>query len=139
MNPPTSTRRSPTLPCLAGVLLWAALAGMSHAAGEQAAFKGTNLARFNADDLALMKSRVAQVLAAPAEGETLTWKNDRSGASGEVTALARETWNGLACRHLRIVNIVGSSSRQGVYRFCEQPAGRWKLAGPVPQQPSTPR
>lgn len=123
------------MPRLAGVVAGALLVAAAHAAGEQAALKGTNFARFNEDDLALMKASVRQALAAPELGQTLAWKNDKSRASGSVTALAEETWSGLSCRRLRIVNTIGPSSREGVYRFCERPAGRWKLAGPVPARP----
>lgn len=134
-----SALRPPKPAHLAAALLCTALAAASHAAGEQAALKGTNLSRFNADDLALMKARVGQALTSGAEGEALQWKNDKSRASGSVTPLGRESWRGLNCRRLRIVNTIGTSSRQGVYRFCERPAGQWKLAGPVPDAPPAPR
>ena len=40
------------------------------------------------------------------------------------------TWNGLSCRRLRITNVYGEQKEQGVYKFCEKPAGKWKLVGP---------
>ncbi len=87
---------------------------------------------FNKDDTALMMARVDQALKAEKDGETLEWKNEATPASGSVTPLARFTADGLACRRLRIVNIYGSNKAQGVYRFCEKPAGKWKLVGPDP-------
>ena len=64
------------------------------------------------------------------DGETLEWKSDKTPASGSVTALDRLQWNGLACRRLRISNAYGDLKAQGVYKFCEKPAGQWKLVGP---------
>ena len=93
---------------------------------------GARLAsKFRAADLALMKASVGQALKVGQDGETLAWKNDKSAASGDVTPLDRHTWNGMDCRRLRIVNSHGRLTEQGVYRFCEKPAGRWKLVGPA--------
>lgn len=119
---------------LALTLLCGALANPSHAAGEHAALKNSNVVRLGADDLALMRARVMQALKTGADGETLDWKSEKSKASGSVTALSRSTSNGLSCRRVRIVNVIGAVSRQGVYRFCEKPAGRWKLVGPDKDQ-----
>jgi len=40
------------------------------------------------------------------------------------------TWNGMSCRRLRITNVYGEQKAQSVYKFCEKPAGKWKLVGP---------
>ena len=69
------------------------------------------------------------------DGETLDWKNDKTQASGSVTALNRLEWNGLACRRLRIYNAYGELKAKGVYKFCEKPAGKWKLVGPDESPP----
>jgi surface antigen len=110
--------------------LLGALSGAAHAAGEIGAFRHTVVEKFNADDLALMRARVDQALAAPNDGETLTWKSDKTKASGSVTPLERLTWDGLACRRLRIANAYGDVKGEGVYKYCEKPAGQWKLVGP---------
>jgi surface antigen len=113
----------------------AALAGVAAgpvlAASGYAAAKDSVVFKFNADDFALMRAKVRQGLAAEPGSEMLAWKNDATGASGSVAPLDREVWNELPCRQLRIVNTHGSQTAQGVYRFCEKPPGRWKLAGPV--------
>jgi surface antigen len=111
---------------LAGVM-----AGPVLAASGYAAAKDSVMFKFNADDVALMQAKVRVALAAEPGSETLSWKNEATGASGSVAPLDRETWSGLPCRQLRIVNTHRSHNAEGVYRFCEKPAGRWKLAGPV--------
>jgi len=117
-------KTSMTLACVLGLL-----GAPAQAAGENAALKNTPSSKFNAEDYALMKARVDQALKAEKDGETLAWNNDKSGASGTVTALNRLTWNDLSCRRLRIVNNHGSTTGRGVYKFCEKPPGRWKLVG----------
>jgi hypothetical protein len=49
---------------------------------------------------------------------------------GQRQGAQRLEWNGLACRRLQIHNVYGDLKAQGVYKFCEKPAGKWKLVGP---------
>ena len=107
-------------------------AGAAQAVSGYDTFNKTPMARFSKDDTALMMARVNQALKAEKDGETLEWKNDATPASGSVTPLARFTSDGLSCRRLRIVNVYDNNKAQGVYRFCEKPAGKWKLVGPDP-------
>ena len=87
-------------------------------------------AKFNNDDMALRMARVDAGLKSPSEGEVLEWKNDKTPASGSVVPMNKLTWNGMSCRRLRITNVYGEQKAQGVYKFCEKPAGKWKLVGP---------
>jgi surface antigen len=87
-------------------------------------------AKFNDDDFALMMARVDTALKSPTEGEVLEWKSDKTPASGSVVPMNKLTSNGLPCRRLRITNVYGEQKAQGVYKFCEKPAGKWKLVGP---------
>jgi surface antigen len=110
--------------------LFAGLVGPADALGPQSGLKDTPAARFNNDDLALMKARVDQALKAEKEGEVLEWKNEKTGASGSVVPMNHLTWNGLECRRLRISNAYAELKAQGVYKFCQSPPGKWKLVGP---------
>ena len=83
-----------------GAALLAGLAGPAVALGPQIGLKDTPGAKFNNDDIALMKARVDQALNADKEGEVLEWKNEKTGASGSVVAMNHLTWNGLECRRL---------------------------------------
>ncbi|MDP1791461.1 MAG: RT0821/Lpp0805 family surface protein [Methylibium sp.] len=111
-------------------MLTGLLIGPAQAAGENAAMKDRPISRFGADDYALMKARVDQAIKAETAGGTLEWKNDKSGASGSVTPLDRLEWQGMACRRLQITNVYGHTTGKGVYRFCQQKSGAWKLVGP---------
>jgi len=101
----------------------------AHAAGENAALKDTPVSRFTAEDYALMKQRVDEALQATKEGEKLEWRNDKTGASGSVIPMDRLTWNGMSCRRLQIVNVYGSTTGKGVYKFCQKTPGVWKIVG----------
>lgn len=111
-------------------IVGAALVAPAHALGPQSGLKDTPGSKFNSDDVALMKARVNQALAAEKDGEVLEWKNDKTGASGSVVAMNRLTWSGMSCRRLRISNAFAELKAQGVYKFCQDPAGKWKLVGP---------
>jgi surface antigen len=115
------------------MVTFAALAALllpAHGAGENKILRGTVVSKFDAEDLALMKASVGKALTSAEDGITQAWKNDKTGASGSVTPLGRLASNGLECRRVRIVNELGRTTREGVYRFCEKPPGQWKLVGP---------
>ena len=124
---PTSSRRACAL-ALAALIGFVPVA--AHAVRGYDNFNATPLAKFSKEDSAMMMARVDQALKAEKDGETLEWKNPATPASGSVTPLSRLTSNGLACRRLRVANAYGDLKAEGVYRFCEQSPGKWKLIGP---------
>jgi surface antigen len=96
------------------------------------AMNNSAFSRFGNADLALLRAQIDKAVAMDAaEGQAFEWKSDKSRASGQVTALARNKFKGLDCRNLRIQNSWGNQRDDGVFRFCEKPAGQWRLAGPV--------
>jgi surface antigen len=110
----------------------AALVGATVAPAHAIQFglKDGPAAKFNDDDFALMMARVDTGLKSPTEGETLEWKSAKTPASGSVVPMNKLTWNGMSCRRIRITNVYDQQKEQGVYKFCEKPAGKWKLVGP---------
>jgi surface antigen len=133
MKPARTSSSSIARPgAFAVIALAGAFAAPAHAVRGYDNFTNTPAAKFSKEDSALMMARVNQALKAEKDGETLDWKNDATTASGSVTPLARYSADGVSCRRLRIVNVHGDLKAQGVYRFCEKPAGTWKLVGPDP-------
>ena len=130
MSSPTFSPSARRVLGLSAAALLCMLAGAAQAVSGYDTFNKMPASSFNKDDTAMMMARVDQALKAEKDGETLEWKNDATPASGSVTPLARYSSDGLACRRLRIVNVYGSNKAQGVYKFCEKPAGKWKLIGP---------
>jgi len=122
----TATQRLRAMACSAALVALAAMP--AHA--KQFGLKDGPGAKFNDDDMALMMARVNAGLKSPSEGEVLDWKSDKTPASGSVVPMNKLTWNGMSCRRLRITNVYGEQKAEGVYKFCEKPAGKWKLVGP---------
>lgn len=87
--------------------------------------------RFGKADQALLRAQIDKAIAADTDGQVFEWRNDSSRASGAVTALARARHQDKNCRNLRIQNSWGNQRDEGVFRFCEQPSGKWLLLGPV--------
>jgi len=121
-------------PGFARALAAAAVLGLAalpaHAVRGYDTFNTTPMSKFSKEDAALMMENVNQALKAEKDGDKLDWKSATTPASGSVTPLARFTADGLACRRLRVLNAYGDLKNEGVYRFCEKPAGKWKLIGP---------
>lgn len=112
--------------------LTAILAAPVQANSNLRAMNNSAFSRFGNADLALLRTQIDKAVAAGvADGQAFEWKSDKSRASGQVTALARNQFKGLDCRNLRIQNSWGNQRDDGVFRFCEKPAGQWRLIGPV--------
>jgi hypothetical protein len=107
------------------------VAPSAHAVRGYDTFNTTPMSKFSKEDAALMMENVNRALKAEKDGDKLDWKSATTPASGSVTPLARFTADGLACRRLRVLNAYGELKNEGVYRFCEKPAGKWKLIGRI--------
>ncbi len=131
-NPAYRGKPATPIDILRATAFAAALAAgaVSSAHAVQFGLKDGPAAKFNDDDFALMKVQVDAALKSTNEGEVLDWKSTKTPASGSVVPMNRLTWNGLSCRRLRITNVYDNQKAQGVYKFCEKPAGKWKLVGP---------
>lgn len=114
----------------ATLILIAATSLSAHAAGDFKVMRDNPFTRFNAADQALLQASIDKALLAEAEGQEQAWKNDKSRASGAVWGLARYQDKGQACRKLRVRNQFGKMISEGVFNFCKQPNGEWKLLGP---------
>lgn len=61
-------------------------------------------------------------------GETLPWRNTRSGNSGTITPHNYyQTSDGTYCREYTQTINVGGHSQQGVGQACRQPDGSWQI------------
>ena len=85
------------------------------------------VSRFNETDNKLMWAAVNKVLADPADGVALAWKNDATPASGVVTAQRTYTSEGRKCRDLLVANSFQTLRGEAVHTFCEDGSGQWRL------------
>lgn len=77
-------------------------------------------------DLAIMTETVDAVLADARNGETRSWKNPETGASGDVQALKSFEHDGLSCRRIALINQAKGQEARSVYDLCEVD-GAWKI------------
>lgn len=107
-----------------------ALAVPSYAQVGFRGLKDTPLSEFNEEDLALFESAQKEALENRSDGDTVSWKNPHTGASGTVTPLRTDRINDRRCRLLRIVTGAGGRSGESRFWYCKQPDGKWKIISP---------
>ena len=88
----------------------------------------TPYAQFSPADKKTMKANVERALDETADGATLDWRNEASGASGSITPQRSFERDGRKCRELRIQNTFRTRRGDGLHTFCQDPAGTWQLS-----------
>ena len=86
---------------------------------------------FSKQDLQLFQQTVMRSLAHNADGQTTRWSSATTDSNGEITPLDTRTVDKTTCRRTRIVNRAQGRDGHGVYEFCQQPDGDWKIGRPV--------
>ena len=87
-------------------------------------------------DIAIMSSAIDQTLANVDDGVTQRWGNPKTDAGGALTPLSTSEEGGTLCRQLEIANEAGGKTDRGVYGFCRQADGAWKLRPTSPTRGS---
>ena len=93
-------------------------------------FRGSGSTPLNNDDISALTDATNRLLDKPqlATGNTESWSNPGTGASGTVTAGSSTHRKGLACRIMRYKNTVSSHSaaRSTTLTWCKTKDG-WKI------------
>lgn len=84
--------------------------------------RNTPISRFNEQDFKLYRAAVTQALVAPELGVPVTWRNDRSGSEGSVTAREGER---PGCRVVVMENRHKALSARSEQQLCKVD-GKWK-------------
>lgn len=87
------------------------------------------IARFNEQDLDLMRGALGRALRSPEFDLAQPWSNPATGAGGEITPLRAFERQGRPCRELRVKSWHRKVNSEGVYALCRRD-GRWTLANP---------
>lgn len=88
----------------------------------------TPTTRFTREDNRIFNETMNDTLNNAADGETRTWSNPKTRASGEITPIKSFDRDGLACRTARIRNIARGRTGDNTFNFCKQQTGEWQLA-----------
>lgn len=78
-------------------------------------------------DWEILSSTVEAMLDTGDDGKEVTWNNPDTGHQGTVTPLDTTDEQGVPCRNTRVFTSAGGVTNSGVYRFCRQPDGTWKI------------
>jgi surface antigen len=106
--------------------LLALMTGSSQAAGLS--FLGRDaIARFNEQDIDLMRGALGRALRSPDFETAQAWSNAATGAGGEITPLRAFERGARPCRELRVKSWHKQVRSEGVYVLCRRD-GRWALA-----------
>ena len=84
--------------------------------------------RFFTDrDWELARSAADSAIGDAEDGGAVTWRNPESGHYGSVTPVSTLKRDGRRCRELAIENHARGLTGGGIYLFCLQPDGQWKI------------
>ncbi len=83
---------------------------------------------FTEEDRAIFVETLNDTLNNSVDGETRSWSNSNTKASGEMTVLMTFDRNGLSCRTLSIVNNADDLTATRKFTFCRTEPGIWKIA-----------
>jgi surface antigen len=114
---------------LRNALLVLALAGQAGAvfALNTNFLRTSPVSRFNSKDLALMQVAFTQAMDAGADGVGVDWANERTRSGGTVTPQQSFERDGRKCRSASISTWHRNVRAEGVYSFCRDPQGDWRL------------
>jgi len=102
---------------LVGLLMATAASGQNYGF-----LRNTPVARFDATDMRLYTDAAKRALEAPELGQPVSWKNDKTGSEGIVTAT---TGSREGCRTLTVENRHKMLFARGEHHVCRVD-GRWK-------------
>ena len=109
---------------LAAGLLLSVLAGTATASNLR--WLDNSPARhFTDDDWELASDAARRALNEAADGETVSWENPRTGASGTLSPLSTLSRDGATCRRLQTSSSARGTTGGSVFEFCQRPDGTW--------------
>lgn len=96
--------------------------------GSYSFLKGTPAEYFTDEDWTAYESAIIDALNNSKDGESKTWQNPNSQASGKLTVLKSLKTADKDCRLLKIANQAKKRKRVSDQLFCKQADGQWKGA-----------
>ena len=94
---------------------------------------------FSEQDWKLASAAVRKALNETKDGETVSWDNPKTKYFGTIRPIMTESHDGATCRKLEIENNAKGMTGSGIYRFCQQPDGKWAVQQGVPATSADPQ
>jgi len=99
----------------------------------RAAGVGRNVARPSETDLAYTRAAVADALARGGKDSSIPWANPNSGASGNITPIAKSRSDGnFTCRDFLASYVRGEAQAWFQGEACHTEHGRWEVRSLTP-------
>lgn len=92
---------------------------------------------FTKEDANIFTAAYKKLLNEGKDGETATWSNPATTASGQLTLLDTSEDQGLTCRTLRVANQAKGRKATNNFKLCRQPNGDWKIPRSSPKKASS--
>jgi surface antigen len=87
----------------------------------------TPVSRFNQQDMRLLQDSLDKAMNEAADGTTVEWANDKTGAGGTITPNGRFERTGTECRKARLTTRFKTLKGGGEYNFCKGSQGQWQM------------
>ncbi|WP_423824044.1 RT0821/Lpp0805 family surface protein [Salinisphaera sp. SPP-AMP-43] len=85
------------------------------------------VARFTDEDWQVLRDATRQALNHGSDGDTITWRNDKTGHWGTITPSPASDRAGATCRRTRFVANAAQRTSDTTVTFCRID-GQWKVA-----------
>lgn len=113
------------------LLVGAAVAALSFSASafafnELFAARGP-LSHLTKADIKLAGTAIRTALDQEPDGNTQTWNNPQTNASGTVTPQKTFTMKGMRCRQVEFTTHAGGQASRSEWNLCKQKDGVWKI------------
>lgn len=89
---------------------------------------------FTKEDWNIFTAAYKKLLNEGKDGDTATWKNPATTASGQLTLLDTSVDQGLTCRTLKVANQAKTRKATNDFKLCKQPDGEWKIPRTSPKK-----
>jgi surface antigen len=119
------------LASLVAVALLCVVPRGSHA-GNWAFLDNAPMTYFTEEDMGMYQDALRQALNEAGDGDTRTWSNPATGASGEITPVRTMGEQDTTCRVMRIRSTARGYTETGSYKVCKQDGGGWTITGAAP-------
>lgn len=118
-----------TIAAIAGLLVWQAAPAQNLGFLER-----SPVAYLTPEDKEILADAFHELLSEHADGETVEWRNERTGHFGSLTVLDTHDDLGTTCRTVRARTTAGGIEGGGRYRLCLAEDGSWVFA-PLRRRP----
>ena len=111
---------------VSATLIAASLSSQAFAINELFLAKGP-LGHLTKDDVTIARAEIAKALDSGTDGQTQTWSNPKTKASGTVKPTKTFTKDGMRCRATEFTTSAGGERGASTWNLCKTKDG-WKVA-----------